>query len=315
MVMVTGAQSTYTAIGNREDLANVIYNISPSDTPFMSAVARDNATAVLHEWQKDTLAAASTANAQLEGDSVTRSTSAPTTRVQNYCQISSKDATISHTQEAANTAGRKSDMAYQMSKKSKELKRDMESILTGNQGYNAGSTTTARSLRSLESWLVTNTSRGTTGANAVAATAAATDGTQRAFTEALLKSVVQQVYSSGGEATMLMVGPINKQNVSAFTGRTTSQQVVSEKKILGAASLYASDFGDLKVVPNRFQRERTAFVLDPEYAAVAFYRPFSQYQLGKLGAADTRVIEAEYTLQMRNEAAHGVIADLNTTLA
>lgn len=314
MAIVTGALSTYVARGNREDLADVIYNISPSDTPFMSAVAREKATSVLHEWQQDTLAAASTANAQLEGDAVTRATSAPTVRSQNYCQISSKDATISHTQEAANSAGRKSEMAYQMAKRSKELKRDMEAILTGNQGYNSGSTTTARTLRSLESWLGSNTSRGAgAGANATGSAFGATDGTQRTFTETLLKSVVQQVYSSGGEPTLLMVGPVNKQRVSDFTGRTSAQQVVSEKKILAAASMYASDFGDLKVVPNRFQRERTAFVIDPEYAAVAFYRPFTQYQLGKLGAADSRVIEAEYTLQMRNEAAHGVIADLATS--
>lgn len=311
MALVTGGFTTGQARGNREDLADTIYNISPADFPFMTLAGREKSTAVYAEWQTDTLAAATTANAQLEGDSITRATSQPTSRVGNYCQISSKDATITHTQEEVNKAGRKSEMAYQMAKKSKELKRDMEKILCGNQGQNAGGDTTARTLRSLESWLSTNTSRGTGGVNATAATTPAGDTTTtRTFTETLLKSVVQQVYSSGGEPGILMVGPLRKQEVSNFTGRSSARQNIGEDKIQAAASLYASDFGDLKVVPNRFSRDRSAFVLDPEMVAVSYLRPFSQFQLGKLGPADTRVIEVEYTLMMRNEAAHGVIADL-----
>jgi hypothetical protein len=313
MAVVTNALTTYTAKGNREDLADTIYSISPTETPLMSALERVRASNVAHEWQTDSLAAATTANAQLEGDTISRSASSATARLINYCQISTKDATVTGTQETTNSAGRKSEMAYQMAKRSKELKRDMETILCGNQGYNAGGAATARALRSLESWLVTNTSRGTTGANSTGATAAATDGTQRAFTETLLKTVIAQVYSAGGEPSLLMVGPFNKMAVSGFAGRASQQQVVAKDMILGAASIYSSDFGELKVVPNRFQRDRSAFVLDPDYAAVAFFRPFFQYALAKVGDAETRVISAEYTLQMRNEGAHGVVADLLTT--
>lgn len=316
MALVTGGFTTYTAKGNREDLSDTIYNISPSDTPFMSAVGKNKASSVLHEWQTDSLAAASTANAQLEGDEITGSTSTATTRLANYCQISRKDVVVTGTQQGANSAGRSNEMAYQMAKRSKELKRDMETILTGNQGYNAGDATTARQLRSLESWLTTNDSRGTGGADSTGAAYAATDataGSMRAFTETILKSVVQKVYSAGGDPSVLMVGPVNKQRVSDFTGRASARQAVSESKILGAASLYASDFGDLKVVPNRFQRERSAFVLDPEYASISYYRPFSQFELAKVGDADRRALVVEYTLEMRNEAAHGVAADLTTT--
>lgn len=272
------------------------------------------------EWQTDSLAAASTTNAQLEGDEVSGSTSAPTTRAQNTCQISRKDAVVTGTQEDANPAGRKSEMAYQMAKRSKELKRDMESILTGNQGATTGATTTARTLRSLCSWLDTNTSFNSTtsngaGADSTGQTQARTDSTggQRAFTEAILKTVLRLAYAAGGNPNVLMVGPVNKQKVSDFTGRTSARQMIDAEKIQAAADMYASDFGDLKVVPNRFQRERDAFVIDPEYAAVSYFRPFKQFPLAKVGDSERRVILVEYTLEMRNEAAHGGIFDLTTS--
>ena len=315
MAMITGSFTTYDAKGNREDLADVIYNISPSDTPFMSAIGRTKSSNTYHEWQTDSLAAVDTANAQLEGDAFGNSTSAPTTRTGNYCQISRKEVVVSGTQRAMNPAGRKDELAYQLAKKSKELKRDMEAILTGVQGQNAGDSTTARKTRGLESWLSTNDNRGTGGADATAATAAPTDataGSMRAFTETILKDVIQKVYKSGGAPSVLMVGPFNKQAVSAFTGRVGSRQNTDANQILGAASLYASDFGDLKVVPNRFQRERTAFVLDPEYAAVSYLRSFDTDEISKIGDSDRRSLIVEYALEMRNEAAHGVAADLTT---
>lgn len=316
MTMVTGSFSTYTAIGNREDLSDVIYNISPSDTPFMSAIGRTKASNTYHEWQTDSLAAVDTANAQLEGDAFSGATSAPTTRTGNYCQISRKEVVVSGTQRSMNPAGRKDDLAYNLAKRSKELKRDMEAILTGPQGQTAGSTTVARTTRGLESWLTTNDSRGTGGADATAATASPTDataGSMRTFTETILKSVIQKVYTAGGSPSILMVGPVNKQKVSDFTGRVGSRQNVDANQILGAASLYASDFGDLKVIPNRFQRERSAFVLDPEYAAVSFLRNFTTDEIAKVGDSDRRSLIVEYALEMRNEAAHGIAADLVTT--
>jgi len=313
MALTAGGFSSYSAIGNREDLTDMIYNISPTDTPFMSSVGRTKAKAVFHEWQTDSLAAVDTGNAQLEGDDVTPAASTPTVRIGNYCQISRKSVAITGTQEVVDKAGRKSEIAYQIAKRGKELKRDMEAILTQNQGQNAGNTTTARTTRSLESWLSTNDNRGATGADAASATVGATDGTQRAFTETILKDVIQKAYTSGGEPSILMVGPVNKQAVSGFTGRTQARQTIDKERIQGAASLYASDFGELKVVPNRFQRDRTAFVLDPEHANVAYLRGFRTEELAKVGDSERRFILAEYALEMCNEAAHGVAADLTTS--
>lgn len=313
MAKVTGSFTTYDAAGNREGLADFIATISPTDTPFLTAVEKTTATNVLHEWQTDALDAVNTANAVLEGDEVSRSTATATVRLHNYCQISRRDATVSGTQRSALSAGREDELAYQIEKRSRELKRDMEAILTRNQGETAGTATTARKLRALESWLATNTNRGVGGANATAVTASPTDGTQRDITEAMLKDVMQKCFNAGGQPTMLLVGPVNKQKTSTFAGRAYAKAEVGQAVILGAASLYASDFGDIRIQPNRFQRERTAFLIDPRYAAVAFFRPFTQFELAKVGDADSAVVLAEYTLEMRNEAAHGVIADLNVT--
>lgn len=315
MASPTGTFSTYDAIGNREDLSDFIYNISPTDCPFMSAVGSTTAKSTKHEWQTDSLASATTDNAQIEGDDVTGTASSPTTREHNYCQISRKDVVVSNTQNYVHKAGREHELEYQLLKRGRELKRDMESILTGNQGYVVGDSTTARKLRSLESWLSTNTSRGTNGGSATAATNGASDGTQRAITETLLKDVIQQCYQEGATPQILMVGPANKQNVSGFTGRGSAREIVKEDKIQAAAHLYASDFGDIRVVPNRFQRERSAFVLDPDYASIAYLRKFQRKDLATTGDATKKFIVAEYTLCMKNEAAHGVIADLTTTVA
>lgn len=312
MAQITGSFSTYDAVGNREDLTDVIYNIDPTDTPFVTAVGRSSATAVLHEWQTDELAAVNTGNAVVEGYAAPYSTSSPTTRVNNYCQILYKDVTVTGTQQAVKKAGRKDEMAFQIAKRGKEIRRDLEAIVTGPQGFSAGSDSVPRKLRALGSWLVTNDDRGSGGAAATAATAAPTDGTQRAFTETILKAVIKSVYQSGGEATMLMVGPSNKQVVSGFTGRAQARSNVDRGTILGAASLYASDFGDLRVVPNRFQRDREAFLIDPEMASMAYLRGFQTDELAKVGDSESRQLLCEVTLEMKNEKAHGVAADLTT---
>lgn len=312
MAQITGSFSTYDASGNREDLTDVIYNIDPTDTPFVSRAGRGKASAVLHEWQTDELAPVNTGNAVVEGYAAPYSTSSPTTRVQNYCQILYKDVVVTGTQQAVNKAGRKDELAYQIAKRGKEIRRDLEAIATGPQGMSAGSDSVARKMRALESWLTTNEDRGSGGAAATAATAAPTDGTQRAFTETILKAVIKQVYQSGGEGKLIMVGPSNKQQVSGFTGRTSARQNVERGTILGAASLYASDFGELQVVPNRFQRDRTAFVLDPEMVAMAYLRGFQTEELAKVGDSEHRQLLCEVTLEMKNEKAHGVAADLTT---
>lgn len=331
MAAPTGDYDSYTAIGNREDLLDRIYNISPVAVPFINMIGTSKAKAKLHEWQTDSLAAAVTTNAQIEGDDVSGSTSAPTTRVQNYCQISRKDIVISETQEIVDKAGRESEVNYQMLKRTRELMRDIESTVTANQGYVSGSTTLARKTRSLESFIVTNANRNgvsttvqgastgasTPGAGATIGSNGATDAnTVRNITEAFLKDVIQQVYAAGSEdVSTIMCGPKNKINISQFTGRAnTTVYVRDEEKIQGAASLYASDFGDLKVVPNRFQRERSVFVLDPAYVALAWLRRPKRDDLAKTGDAIKKYVISEYALECRNEAALGVIADLTTTV-
>ena len=311
---------TYQSIGNREDLSDVIYNISPTDTPLLNSLARGKATAVYHEWQTDSLSAATTNNAAVEGADASDATMSPTTRLGNYTQIVQKTIKISGTLEAVDKAGRKSEKAYQLSKASAELKRDIETILTANQGRSAGDASTARQLGAMLSWIKTNTSKssGTTAGvdPTTVGVSTRTDGTQRAFTETILKDVIQKVYTSGGNPKILMVGPFQKQAVSAFAGIAAQRYMAPSNTpttIIGAADVYMSDFGTISVVPNRFMRTRDALVLDPEYAAVAYLRPFATNELAKAGDAEKTQILAELTLEMRNEAAHGIAADLSTS--
>jgi hypothetical protein len=309
---------TSTGIGLREDLSDVIYNISPTETPFMSSIGKSKATAVYHEWQTDSLASATTANAAVEGADASSATISPTTRVGNYTQIIQKTVQVSGTIESVNKAGRKSEKAYQLAKASAEIKRDLETIITSNQARSAGSSTTARKLGSILSWLVTNTSKGSGGADpSTSGAAARTDGTQRTFTEALLKTVVASVFSAGGNPKILMVGATGKQKVSSFPGIAVNRfqlNKVEQGAIIGAADIYQSDFGAMSVVPNRFMRVRDALVIDPEFAALAFLRPFQTNDLAKTGDSENTQLLAEVTLEVKNEAAHGIIADLDMSL-
>ena len=316
MTKVTSALATYDVTTNREDLADAVYRITPADTPFMAAVPRAKATAVLHEWSLQTLASINSTNARLEGDALTRASSTTPTRKVNYCQISSKDATVIGTQRATNPAGIDDMMSYQMSLKSLELRRDMENILLGNTGQNAGNTTTARTLRSFNSWISANGSRGTNGADSTGATYSATDGTAgdlRTFTEAMLKDAIKDAFDDGGEPNIVLVGSFNKQIFSTFTGRATARENVQVGTVQGAAELYRSDFGDLKVIPSRTQRGRDAYVVDTSKVAVAFLRAFEPQELGRVGDAVTRDLISEYTLENRAPDAHSLVADLTTS--
>ena len=321
--------TTYDAVGIKEQLADVIYSISPEETPFISNVGRKNVANTLFEWQTDELASVDTANAVVEGADAGNAAQTATKRMQNYTQISKKVVQISGTEETVDKAGRNSEMAYQMAKKSSELKRDMEAILTRNQVAAAGDSSTARTTGSLEAWLRTNTSRGTgttDGANPTLSgttsgypDAAATDGSAdalREFTETLLKSVIQSVWTEGGDPSILMVGPTQKQKASTFAGIAAQRYMAPNEapsSIIGAADVYVSDFGSIQIVPNRFQRDRSAFVLDPEYAAVSYLRDFEVQDLAKTGDSDKKQIIVEYGLEISNEAAHGVIADIDVT--
>ena len=310
--------TAHSAIGQREDLTDIIYNISPTETPFMSSIGKTKATAVYHEWQTDSLAAATTGNAAIEGADATSATLSPTVRLGNYTQIIQKTVQVSGTLDAVNKAGRKSEKAYQLAKASSELKRDLETILLANQGRSAGSSTTARKLGSILSWIKTNSDVGSGGADpATIGVSTRTDGTQRTFTETLLKTVVSEVFVSGGSPKILMVGAAGKQKVSSFAGIAAQRYMAPSNTpttIIGAADVYMSDFGTMSVVPNRFMRTREALILDPEYAALAYLRPFQTNELAKAGDSDKTQILVECTLEVKNEAAHGIVADLNMAL-
>jgi len=313
MAQFSDTFDTYDSIGEREDLSDVIYNISPTDTPFLSSAAKTKSTAVLHEWQTDSLTAAVTDNAVIEGDQVTIDAISATTRLSNSCQILDKAICITGTQEAVDKAGRASEIAYQIAKKAKELKRDLEASLTSNNAEVTGSATAARVAGGLRSWVATNDVMGTSGTSGGLGNTAATNGTQRVFTESLLKSVIKSVWNAGGNPTMIMVGPFNKQKLSGFTGNSTRFDAGADATLYTSVDVYASDFGQLQVVPNRFSRDRDAWVLDMDYWGVAFLRDFTMHELSKTGDSEKRQLLLEATLESRNEAASGLVADVTTS--
>jgi hypothetical protein len=309
---------TYTAIGQREDLTDVIYNISPTDTPFMSSIGKTKATATFHEWQTDALAAPALGGA-VEGADASSITASPTTRIGNRTQIFTKSVAVAGTLEAVDKAGRKSEKAYQMAKVSAELKRNIELTLLSNQVAAVGNSSTARTMGGLQAWLSTNGDFGTDGVAGSGGTTARVNGTNRTFTEAILKTVVAEIYTAGGSPKVLMVNPAHKQLVSAFAGIAAQRFMApsdAPTTIIGAADVYMSDFGTISVVPNRFMNStnagnETAFVVDPDMAAVAYLRPFETIELAKTGDSEKTQLLAELTLEVKNEAAHGIIADLS----
>ncbi len=310
---------SYDAEGNREDLSDIIYNISPTETPFMSMCGRGKAKATYTEWQIDTLASVDTTNAQVEGDNATEDAIAATSRPGNRTQISDKVISISGTQDVVNKAGRKKELSYQLAKKGKELKRDMEAIITRNQASVAGNATTARKTGSLEAWYETNTERGAAGSPADGGfdgtntvDAAVDSSSQYAMTEALLKTVISGCWTNGGDPTVIMCGPINKANISAFTGNSTRYDKGEDKKLVAAIDIYVSDFGTHRVVPNRFSRDRVVHVLSPKLWSVMYLRSFRQHALAKIGDSERRQLLVEYALCSKNEAGSGVIADRTT---
>ena len=310
MAAITNTFTSATAVGNREDLSDIIHNISPTQTPFMNGIKKGKASAVKFEWQTDELAAAAN-NKVNEGNDHSSSFTAvtPTVRPDNYCQISEKEGIVSGTQDAVNKAGRKKELAYQISKRGKELKRDIEFALTNNTTY---SSTDPRQTRGLPGWLETNASVGATGAAPDwSANTAPTDGTNRTFTESILKSTLQDVFTEGGDPSVLMVGPALKQTVSTFTGNVSREQDAATKKLTTSVDVYVSDFGELKVVPNRFMPTDVAYVLDMDQWQLNYLRPFAKTDLAKTGDAAKFLINAEYGLESCQEKASAQIRDLD----
>lgn len=325
MAGITNTFEVSQTVGIREDLSDIINNIAPTDTPFWTAIKQGKANNTSPEWQTDTLAAAA-ANAQLEGDEATFAAVVATQRLKNQTQISRKTVIVSGTNESVDSAGRDSELAYQIAKLSKELKRDIEAALCGKNPVTAAAggppTTTARTSGGFELWVTTNVNLATAGTAGVSVAktagqptnaAALTDGTQRVFDEEDLKSVVQAAWTAGGQPTLLMVGAFNKRQVSGFTGNATRTINANDKRLQNAIDVYAHDFGELTVVPNRFSRDRTAMVVDPEYWELAWLRPTAMTPLAKTGDAEKRMIVCEWTLKALQEASSGKVADLVTS--
>jgi hypothetical protein len=311
---------TYQTVGIREDLADIIYNISPTETPFMSGVAKNKATNTTHQWQTDALADVA-ANAAVEGDAISYATLAASAKEENYTQISTKGIQVSGTNDAVTSAGRNNELAYQVAKAAKELKRDMETALLSNVAKAAGNATTARKLGGCQTWIETNVDAGAGGSGAGNG-AARTDGTQRAFTEDQLKGVLRSCYNEGGNPNMIMVGAFNKQKLSGFTGGSTRFDAAEDRRLITSIDVYESDFGTMQVAPNRFIRGanstaakvgQDALILEMDYWAVSFLRDFSLQTPAQTRDADQRFMVAEYTLESRNEKASGMVTDLTTS--
>lgn len=313
----------------REDLEDIVYNISPTETPFITSIPRGKASQVFHEWQTDTLDDVAT-NRALEGDDPTAITYSASTRVGNYCQISQKTVIVSGTAIASDQAGRASELSYQVAKRGKELKRDMERALVSNQASSAGGAGTARSLASVESWLSTNkTSEGTGTAQTTpgyssGTVAAPTDSSVAGtFEKAPMDAVIQEIFVEGGEPTVIMVDPFNRTKISGFSGISTLQtdaNMSDSVSLIGAVDFYKSNFGILKVVPNRFMRSAkwsdlvsTALILDLDYWEVAYLRPMQLNPLARTGDSEKRQMLAEFTLVSKNEAASGKVTDLTVS--
>ena len=319
MAVTADTQETYSVSTIREDLAEAMASISPTETIFMSTIGTRNVDNTYFEWSEVDLAAAATNN-QIEGDSGL-SNDAPTNAVRkgNYTAISAKVVEISDTSNNVNGVANAQTTAKQVAYKLSELKRDMEKMALNNVAAGAGASGTARTTAGLPAFLTTNTERGTGGANGTTSgsgsagfpNAAATDGTARAITETLLKSVIASCWDEGADPSVVLCGSSQKQTISGFTGNATRFKEAEDSKLNAAIDVYISDFGELQIVPARHIRSTDVFVLDPNYAAIAYLQTATQKELARTGLSERRLISCEWGLQVTSEKAHGVIADVS----
>ncbi len=312
----------YDVVGNREDLSDIIFDVSPYETPILSMIKKRRAKNTLHEWQTDTLAAAAL-NAAIEGDDQqTADALTATTRLNNITQIHKKKCIISGTQEdGMDHAGVQSEMAYQESKKMREIKKDAEfAFLDGGTAAGignvrvTGNATTAREMSSLQTYIATNSDVGALGAAATGdGSDAMTSGTDRNIAESQLTTVLNSCFTEGAEPTVLAVSGFSKSLVSDFTGGSTRYVDTNTKELVHSIDVYVGDFHTLKVIPCRQIAEEVAYVLDPEYLAWAELRPLQSYDLARTGDNYKREMIWEACIEVCNEKAHGIIGDLNVS--
>ena len=291
---VQGTYKTYDQVGKREDVEDIIYDISPTDTPFLSSIGSGTANATLHQWQQDSLAAVGS-NAAVEGADAGTASADPTVMKTNNTQIFSKVVQVSGTAEAVGKYGRSSELAYQIAKKGKEMKRDIEHAFVGaKQAGTAGNSTTARQLTSVH--------------GQIAAATKNTSGSNRAFTEALLLDVLQKVYEEGGNPNQVQVTPSHSVKVAEFAAASGRQRDFgSDRSIVNVVDIYVSPFGEVSVVPNRFLDSNSCLVLDTEYWSRAVLRPMQTINLSRTGDSEKRQMLTELTLVCENDKASGLI--------
>lgn len=320
MTVASNTKLTYSSVENREDLSDIAYEVAPMQTPFISNIGKGRASATYHEWTDKSLNAASDTNANLEGDEAVNDAVTPRTRPGNYCQISDKVAQVAGTQEVVDTAGYSASMAEEKMDKVVELRTDIEKQMLSNKPSVAGNSTTARQSASFESFITSNASRGTGGSNggfSAGIVAAPTDGTQRAFTETLLKDVMQTCFNNGATPSLIFLGAFNKRVFSTFTGIADIRKDAPGQKmatIIGAADTYLSDFGPLTAIPSQFARGRSADLVDPDYTSMDVLpgRDFVSSPLAKSGDYMREQIITEYTLKV-GQKGNAVVADLTTS--
>ena len=325
MAQVTGTYSTYDIVGAREELADIIYNIDPEETPLFTMLEKKKVKSKNPEWQTDVLAAPGS-NAQIEGDEYSYSAPSATTRLKNYTQISWETGIVTETSDVVDKAGRETELAYQKLKRGKELRLDIEYGMVINQASVAGNDTTARKAGGFPAWLTSNDSRGAGGSDGGYNTGtgvvdAATNGTQRAFTKAILDAIHESAYKNGGNPTTLMLSPFLKTVFASFMSDSNVAEFRYAAKnsgkntIVATADIYLGHFGEIMVKTNRQMAAdataaRNALLIDPKFACVGILRPMATEFPAKTGDANKFVVKTEWTLIMKNQAAHGVAADL-----
>ena len=310
MAQIANTFATFSAVGNREELADAIYNIAPEETPFVSSIGKGKTASTSPEWQTDSLAAAVN-NKVEQGNQAAVAAATPTKRVVNRTQISEKTFGVTGTQEVVDKAGRKSEVAYQKAKKMVELKRDIEFAAINNGTAIATAAGVAPQSRGLSGWLMTNNSLGATGVAPNADTnMAPTDGTTRSFTEAMLKDVAQKCWEQGGDPSMLFVPGALRATVSAFTGAATKFDKTEDKTIYATVEVYVGDFGRYSIVNSRHQRARDVFLVDPNQFELLTLRSMKATPLAKIGDSENYMINTEWTLKSKQDAASGAIRDL-----
>jgi hypothetical protein len=315
MPQPSATHSTYDHVGRREDLSDIIYDVSPTETPYLSAIPKGKASSTKHEWLTRALAAPSGSNAVIEGDDATTDAANTNVRLFNYTQIADKVARVSGTQEAVNNAGMRSTMAREMADKMKELKRDVEMSLLQNVAYVAGNDSLARQCAGLQTYIKTNVNKAANGTLATGdGSDAYTDGTPRALLESYVEDCLAIGWSNGAKPTLGIVNAFQKRKFAGFSGSSTKMSDGDKRKVVNNVEVYIDPLGtEIRLVPCRHAPTDVAYFVDPEFVEFTTLRDFQTKELAKTGDSERKQILVEFTQEVRNEKAHCAVYDLTAS--